>query len=74
MERCGLAGAFRVGESRAEQPSQGFKNGNVIRADTRTERPSMDAPKSAELELLSDTRWRLMGVIAALNQRERGAE
>jgi len=41
---------------------------------TRTERPSPDAAKSAELELLSDTRWRLMGVIAAFNQRERRAE
>jgi len=39
-----------------------------------TERPSTDAAKSTELELLSDTRWRLMGVITALNQRERGAE
>jgi hypothetical protein len=69
----GLLAVARSSEA-SRRMSQGCKNCNVIRADTRTEGPSTDAPKSAELELLSDPRWRLMGVIAALNQREGGTE
>jgi hypothetical protein len=37
------------------------------------ERHSSDAPKSAELEYLSGTRWRMMVMAFAFNQFERAA-